>query len=58
MCEGVGEDCRDLSGEAGADVRRSLVPVLGGGVEERSGDEEPYERELERELECEGVGAR
>lgn len=57
-CEGAGEDCRDLTGEAGADMRRSLVLELGGGVEERSGDEEPYERELECELEYEGVGAR
>jgi hypothetical protein len=58
VCEGAGEECRDLRGEAGADVRRSLVPVLRGGVDERSGDEEPYERELECELEYEGVGAR
>jgi hypothetical protein len=43
VCEGVGEDCRDLSGEAEADVRRSLVLMLGEGLEERSGDEEPYE---------------
>lgn len=58
MCEGAGEGCRDLTGEAGADMRRSLVLVFGGGVNDRSGDEEPYERELECELEYEGVGAR
>jgi len=59
-CEGPGEGSRCLIGEDGADVRRSLVrwAETDAGVDERSGDEEPYERELECELEYEGVGAR
>lgn len=58
-CEGPGEGSR-LIGEEGADVRRSPVrrAKTEAGVDERSGDEEPYERELECELEYEGVGAR
>ena len=59
-CESPGEGSRYLVGEDGADVRRSLVRCAETevGVDERSGDEEPYERELECELEYEGVGAR
>ena len=52
-CEGPGEGSRCLVGEEGADVRRSLVRCAEteAGVDGRSGDEEPYERELECELE-------
>jgi len=59
-CEGPEEDSRYSTGEEGTDRRRSVVRRTDteAGVDERSGDEEPYERELECELEYEGVGAR
>jgi hypothetical protein len=59
-CEGTGEGSRCLISGEGADVRHSLVrwAETGAEVAERSGDEEPYERELEYELEYDGVGAR